>query len=307
VLPEVRQWFDRRTSHAADWVAAELAGLGSVAVVLPALNEERTVGAIVRTIREELVERVPLVTELVVVDSGSIDRTVEVARAAGARVVRREDVLGDFAPLPGKGEVLWRGLAATTSDVVAFLDSDLEDFTADFVTGLVGPLLSDPSVHFVKATFDRPLTSGETVLPAGGGRVTELVARPLINLHWPLLAGFVQPLGGEYAARRDLLRQLPFPVGYGVELGLLVDAHRIVGLQGMAQVDLSRRKHRHQGDAKLGRMAAEIMQVADRRLGRAVARPASITQYERLADGSYEVVVTDVTEQERPPLNDVAP
>jgi glucosyl-3-phosphoglycerate synthase len=145
--------------------------------------------------------------------------------------------------------VLWRSLAATTGDILVFIDSDLRDFTTSFVTGLLGPLLTDRSVQLVKATYDRPLTQGRTVVPAGGGRVTELVARPMINLHWPELAGFVQPLSGEYAARRPLLEQLPFPTGYGVEIGMLVDALRLVGLPALAQVDLSRRKHRNQESA----------------------------------------------------------
>jgi glucosyl-3-phosphoglycerate synthase len=249
----------------------------------------------------------PLVDELVVVDSGSTDATVERAARAGARVVRREDVLPDVDPLPGKGEVLWRGVAATTSDVVAFVDSDLSDFTSDFVTGLVGPLLSDPGVALVKATYDRPLTQGETVLPAGGGRVTELVARPLLNMFWPELAGFVQPLSGEYAARRALLEQLRFPTGYGVELGVLVEAWQKVGLDGLAQVDLVRRKHRTSDDAKLGAMASEIIAVAlDRlaeegRLSLGSPPETSLLQFTREGE-DYVSRVVDVPLRQRPPL-----
>lgn len=307
MLPAVADWFARRTTAARDWpvdrlLAARAADPAlTVAVVLPALDEEATVGRIVSAVRRQLVERHPLVDELVVVDSGSTDRTIAVARDAGARVVERSDVLPAFAPLPGKGEVLWRGVAATSSTVVAFLDSDLSDFTTSFVTGLVGPLLCDPAVAFVKATYDRPLAAGDTVLPAGGGRVTELVARPLLNLHWPLLSGFVQPLGGEYAARRWLLEELPFPTGYGVELGLLVDTLAVVGLDGMAQVDLVRRKHRNASNAKLGLMAAEILQVAERRLGRTVPAAAQLVQFERKGRG-HTTTSTDVTAHERPPL-----
>lgn len=222
-------------------------------------------------------------------------------------MVRREDVLPDVDPLPGKGEVLWRGVAATTSDVVAFVDSDLSDFTSDFVTGLVGPLLSDPGVALVKATYDRPLTQGETVLPAGGGRVTELVARPLLNMFWPELAGFVQPLSGEYAARRALLEQLRFPTGYGVELGVLVEAWHKVGLDGLAQVDLVRRKHRTSDDAKLGAMASEIIAVAlDRlaeegRLSLGSPPETSLLQFTREGE-DYVSRVVDVPLRQRPPL-----
>ncbi len=310
MLPEVSRWFGERTSVAADWpvgrlLDAKAAGGETVAVVLPALDEQETVGRIVEVIRRQLVDRHPLVDELLVVDSGSTDATVKVAAEAGARVIAREDVLTGIAPVPGKGEVLWRGVAATTSGVIAFVDSDLRDFTPAFVTGVVGPLLGDPTVQFVKATYDRAITVGGVEHISGGGRVTELVARPLIALHWPQLAGFVQPLGGEYAARRALLERLPFACGYGVELGLLIDALDAVGLDALAQVDLARRKHRNSDVAKLGRMAAEIMQVAERRLGRPTPEPFLFTQYAR-TPGGYAAHVTDVTETERPPLVSIA-
>ncbi|MEU3505200.1 glucosyl-3-phosphoglycerate synthase, partial [Streptomyces hundungensis] len=220
MLEEVERWLSRRSWSAAErpldrMLAAKHRTGTTVSVVLPALDEEATVGAIVATIRRELMtDAVPLVDELVVVDSGSRDRTAEVAAAAGARVVHRDAILPRVPALPGKGEVLWRSLLVTSGDVVCFVDADLRDFDAGFVSGIVGPLLTDPDVAFVKAMYDRPFgtTAGQ------GGRVTELVARPLLNLHWPQLAGVVQPLGGEYAARRSLLERLPFPVGYGVEL-----------------------------------------------------------------------------------------
>jgi glucosyl-3-phosphoglycerate synthase len=304
VHPDARRWFDSRTSLAGDWPVRRLLeskGAIRVSVVLPTLDEESTVGRIVERIRRDLVDRTPLVDELVVLDSGSTDRSADVALAAGATVVRREDVLPDLPVRDGKGEVLWRSLAATTGDVLVFVDSDLSDFSSTFVTGLLGPLLTDPTVQFVKATYDRPLQSGEELLPAGGGRVTELVARPLLALHWPQLSGFVQPLGGEYAARRPLLESLPFPCGYGVEFGLLVDTYRAHGLDAMAQVDLQRRKHRNSDLHKLGRMALEILQVAEARLGRPAAPPVELTQFHRSGQG-YRVDVVDMTEHERPPM-----
>jgi len=309
---DARRWFQERTSHAADWQASKLVdvkGDTKVSVVLPALNEQETVGAIVRKIRTRLVERHGLVDELIVMDSGSTDGTYDAAVEAGAKVVRREEVLSDFEPLPGKGEVLWRSLAATTGDILVFVDSDLHDFTPTFVTGLLGPLLTMPEVQLVKATYDRHLHHGDTVVPAGGGRVTELVARPVLNMHWPQLAGFVQPLSGEYAARRTLLEQLPFPTGYGVEIGLLVDALRVVGLDGLAQVDLSHRKHRNQEIGKLGRMSSEILQVAMERLRRegrlTMDSPATeLTQFERDAQ-EYVLLTLDMVPSERPPMNTV--
>jgi glucosyl-3-phosphoglycerate synthase len=328
VHADASRWFTQRSSQLADWpLQRVLAAKGDarVSVVLPALNEQATVGPIVAAIRRDLVERVRLVDELVLMDSGSTDATATIAAAAGARVVHREQVLPEFEPLPGKGEVLWRSLAATTGDVIVFVDSDLRQFTPAYVVGLLGPLLADPGVHLVKACYDRPLLVRRGIgalservgarvsgprSAGGGGRVTELVARPLLNLHWPQLAGFAQPLSGEYAARRDLLEQLPFPTGYGVEIGLLIDALGVVGLDGLAQVDLRRRRHRHQSDARLGAMASEIMQTALSRLegeGRLwLADPVStgLTQFERVA-GRYVTRTTDVRPTERPPIRTV--
>ncbi|MYV95756.1 glucosyl-3-phosphoglycerate synthase, partial [Streptomyces sp. SID1034] len=260
-----------------------------------------TVGDIVAAIRRELMtEAVPLVDELVVVDSGSTDRTAEVAARAGARVVHRDAILPRVPALPGKGEVLWRSLLVTSGDIVCFIDADLKDFDAGFVSGIVGPLLTDPDVAFVKAMYDRPF--GETA--GQGGRVTELVARPLLNLHWPQLAGMVQPLGGEYAARRSLLERLPFPVGYGVELALLVDALHTVGLDALAQVDVGVRKHRHQDGQALGRMAAAIYRTAQLRLSRGHLVRPELTQFERGEHGFVPRTYAVDTE-ERPPMREI--
>ncbi|MDF9870938.1 glucosyl-3-phosphoglycerate synthase [Streptomyces pratensis] len=308
VLEEVERWLTRRSWSAADRPIERLTAARAkdpnrsrVSVVLPALNEEATVGEIVTVIRRELMEKVRLVDELVVIDSGSTDATAEVARRAGARVVHRDSVLPRIPALPGKGEVLWRSLLVTTGEIVCFVDADLKDFSADFVSGIVGPLLTDPQVQFVKAMYDRPL--GDTA--GQGGRVTELVARPLLNLHWPRLAGFVQPLGGEYAVRRSLLERLPFPVGYGVELGLLVDALHTVGLDALAQVDVGVRRHRHQDGQALGRMAATIYRTAQLRLSRGPLVRPEITQFERGPDG-FVPHTHAVDTEERPPMRDIA-
>lgn len=306
MLEEVEHWLSRRSWSVADrprdrLAAAKRAGGASVSVVLPALDEEGTVGEIVAEIRRELMEKVPLVDELLVIDSGSTDRTAEVAAAAGAKVVHRDAILPSVPAVPGKGEVLWRSLLVTGGDIVAFVDADLKDFSADFVSGIVGPLLTDPDVAFVKAMYDRPLAGA-----AGqGGRVTELMARPLLNMHWPQLAGFVQPLGGEYAARRSLLERLPFPVGYGVELGLLVDALHTVGLDALAQVDVGVRRHRHQDGQALGRMAAAIYRTAQLRLARGHLVRPELTQFVRGEHG-FEPRTHPVDTEERPPMADVA-
>ncbi|MFD3452462.1 glucosyl-3-phosphoglycerate synthase [Streptomyces sp. NPDC058691] len=310
MLDEVAGWLRRRSWTAecrplSQLLAAKRAAgpRGTVSVVLPALDEEATVGAIVAEIRRELMsEAVPLVDELVVLDSGSTDRTAAVAAEAGATVVHRDAILPRLPAVPGKGEVLWRSLLATRGEIVCFVDADLREFDARFVSGIVGPLLTDAGVQLVKAMYDRPLETGGTVVPAGGGRVTELVARPLLNLHWPQLAGFVQPLGGEYAARRSLLERLPFPVGYGVELGILIDALNTVGLDALAQVDVGVRHHRHQDGQALGRMAATIYRTAQTRLARGhLVRPV-LTQFDRTADGGFEPRVHDVVTEERPPM-----
>lgn len=305
VLKEVEHWLSTRSWSMTDRplhkiLAAKHRTGQSVSVVLPALNEEATVGDIVAIIRHDLMQQVPLVDEIVVVDSGSTDRTSEVAAAAGARVVHRDDILPRIPAVPGKGEVLWRSLLVTSGDIVCFIDADLKEFSSDFVTGIVGPLLTDPGVDLVKAMYDRPL--GGAV--SQGGRVTEMMARPLLNMHWPQLAGFVQPLGGEYAARRSLLEQLPFPVGYGIELGMLVDALHLVGLDALAQVDVGVRKHRHQDGQALGRMAAQIYRTAQLRLARGHLIRPSLTQFERGPDG-FEPRTYSVDTEERPPMADI--
>jgi len=309
----VRQWFRRRTSTGDDWCRDALArakGDTRVSVVLPARDESATVGKIVSAIRRRLVEEVPLVDEIVVVDSGSVDETAAVARAAGALVVRQCDALPRLGDLPGKGEALWKSLLVTSGEIVVFVDADLRDFDEQFVVGLLGPLLSDPQVSFVKAFYDRPLAHGSEVLPAGGGRVTELVARPLLNLHWPELAGFVQPLAGEYAARRRLLEQLPFVSGYGVEIGMLIDIVEQEGLDAMAQVDLGHRSHRNSADDALGRMAAQIHLTVLSRLashGRVImtGTPRSrLTQFTR-AGGVFVPQTREVGVTERPPMVEV--
>ncbi|GAA0640780.1 glucosyl-3-phosphoglycerate synthase [Streptomyces thermocarboxydovorans] len=306
MLEEVERWLIDRSWSVTDRplhriLAAKRATGQTVSVVLPALNEEETVGDIVSVIRDELLLKAPLVDEIVVVDSGSTDRTSEVAAAAGARVVHRDEILPRLPAVPGKGEVLWRSLLVTRGDIVCFVDADLRDFSADFVTGIVGPLLTEPDVHFVKAMYDRPLGAA-----AGqGGRVTELMARPLLNMHWPRLAGFVQPLGGEYAARRSLLERLPFPVGYGVELGLLIDALHLVGLNALAQVDVGVRRHRHQDGQALGRMSAAVYRTAQLRLARGhLIRPA-LTQFER-SGNTFEPRTYSVDTEERPPMAEIA-
>jgi glucosyl-3-phosphoglycerate synthase len=292
---EVETWLTTRTSSIADWPADRLLDCKAgqrIAVVLPARNEAATVGNIVAAILAQHGGGIrPLVDEVVVVDSGSHDATAAVALAAGARVVT--------SLRPGKGKAMWHGLAATDADLVVFVDADLERFDTGFVTGLLGPLLTDSSVEFVKATYDRP-TAGDGAAGIGGGRVTELMARPLIAAFWPELSGVLQPLSGEYAARRNLLERLPFRCGYGVDIALLIDAWNEVGLECIAQVDLYRRHHRHSDLPALGRMAAEVMHAAFDRLPRELDLSTILLQPQRL-EGAVGVVRHDIDTDERPP------
>ncbi|HEY0485456.1 MAG TPA: glucosyl-3-phosphoglycerate synthase [Mycobacteriales bacterium] len=299
--PAARSWFDRRTSTSGDWsvpALIERKGTTTVSVVLPALDEEPTVGGIVEGLRA-LAETTGLVDEIVVVDSGSTDRTAEVAAAAGATVHHRDDVLPRLGSYPGKGEVLWKALHVTHGDLVVYVDADLTDFGPHYVTGLLGPLLHEPDVLLTKAFYDRPLLD---VSASGGGRVTELMARPLFQAHFPELAGVVQPLAGEYAARRSLLETLPFAAGYGVETGLLLDTVAAHGLDAVAQVDLGHRTHGHQDTEALGRMAATILRTVMARVDPDREPWPELTQFRREDDGTVVPHDTVVAVPERPPI-----
>jgi glycosyltransferase involved in cell wall biosynthesis len=295
-------WAGRRTHRAADWDPAELAARkpGTVSVIVPAREVAGTIGAIVDAIAP--LERLGLVDELLVVDAASRDGTAGVARAHGARVVQESAVLPEAGPCRGKGDAMWRGLAATEGDLVVYVDGDTADFGASFVTGLLGPLIDDPGVALVKGAFRRPLRAGDRVLPDEGGRVTELVARPLLAILAPELGGLAQPLAGEQAARRALLEAIPFPVGYGVETSMLLDTLALRGLDAIAQVDLGTRQNRHQPLRELGAMAMAVMGAGLRR-----GLPADV--WDAFAAGRMRSpvpgggwTVHDVPLDERPPL-----
>jgi glucosyl-3-phosphoglycerate synthase len=305
------EWLARRTYRGADFDPERLAATAAraglrVSVCLPALETEDTVGAIVAAVRDQLVERVGLVSEIVVVDSRSRDATARRAAEAGARVVQDDEVLPHLPPGRGKGEAMWKSLAVLEGDLVVWLDADVADPEPAYVTGLVGPLLDDPEVGYVKGLYRRRLGGDDD----NGGRVTEICARPLINLFHPSLAGFAQPLSGEAAGRRDLLRAVPFFTGYAVELGLLIDLERAAGLGALAQVDLGSRGHANQSTVALGAMASAIQQAVLTRLADAGRVPEGLAgdgRYARPvrdADG-WRMLEIDTRPAERPPMRDV--
>ncbi len=305
-----QSWYRRRTSRWTDWPVQQLVDLKQrlgtrISVVIPARNEERTVAGVVSALSRTLVSQTPLVDELVVMDSDSTDATARVAAEAGATVYAARDVAPELGSYPGKGEALWKSLLVTKGDLLVFIDADLTQWGPHFVTGLVGPLLANQQVRMVKGFYARVRTESDGSTSTEGGRVTELVARPLISLWWPQLSGVVQPLAGEWAARRSLMESLSIPVGYGVELATLMDTEARYGLDALAQVDLGTRAHRHQANHDLALMAAELLVVAERRQP-APRRPAGTVLQQFVRDeGGVSPRLRPVPTHERPPAASV--
>ncbi len=298
-------WLAERSWSRPSWSLEELVAAKkgrTISVVLPALNEEDTVAGVIETILP-LVGG--LVDELIVLDSGSTDDTEFRAVAAGARVVSREAALPEVAPQPGKGEVLWRSLAATTGDLVVFVDSDLIEPDPMFVPKLVGPLLTTDGVHLVKGFYRRPLKVSGSQDATGGGRVTELVARPLLAALRPELTCLLQPLGGEYAGTRELLTSVPFAPGYGVEIGLLVDAYDRLGMDAIAQVNLGVRSHRNRPLTELASMSRQVIATL---LSRCGIDDSGVGLAQFFADGDgYTPRTSTVSLADRPPMATLRP
>ncbi len=271
-MDTVDRWLATRTFHHGQFAEVDVLmrqkeklGL-SLSLCIPTLNEAATIGAVVSRLHATLRDQTPLLDEITVIDSDSTDRTLEVAAAAGASVHRATDILPEMGRHRGKGENLWKALYQLKGDILIFLDADITNLHPRFVTGLVGPLLRHPEIGYVKSFYERPsCRQGEECL-LGGGRVTEILIRPLFSLYFPELTAFIQPLAGEYAARRTVLESLAFPVGYGVETAHLVDLHVRHGLGIFAQTDMGQRCHRNRSNPELGRMAFAILQVLERRL-----------------------------------------
>lgn len=284
-----------------------LKGDARISVCIPTLNEAETIGNIVSIIRGELMEAVSLVDEILVVDSDSTDDTRSIATHAGARVLRSAEIAPETGTHTGKGENLWKSLLASSGDVICYLDADIANFHAGFVTGLIGPLLSDPAIDYVKAYYERPLTEGDSFHSNGGGRVSEILVRPLISMFYPELVEILQPLSGEYAARRSLLETLDFPIGYGVEIAHLIDLSRRGLLERVAQTDLVRRIHRNRDDGELGDTAFAILRVMLRRMERdgKLSLATALPEIHRrwiIDEASVRPVSKHIPEPERPAL-----
>jgi len=303
----------RNFHHSAFSDARRLAGLktGPISVCIPTLDEEATIGEIISVIRRELMESVPLVDELLVIDSGSSDRTREAAAAAGATVHLSAAVSPEHGSHRGKGENLWKALFASRGDIICYVDGDISNFHPRFVTGLLGPLLCHPEIDYVKAHYERPLSNGGELHRTGGGRVSEILIRPLLSLFYPELTPVFQPLSGEYAARRTLLETLPFPTGYGVEIAHLIDLLAMGRMDSVSQVDLDQRIHRNREDGELGRMSFTILRTILHRL----ERDGKITLHQALEElhrtwehdgGEPQKIETLIAEPERPPFASLA-
>jgi glucosyl-3-phosphoglycerate synthase len=298
------RWFERNTHHWDDWTLDDLVAArreARVSLVVPARNEAATVGDVVRRVRDLLVDTVKLLDEIVVIDSDSTDDTYAVAEDAGATAHRSAEVRPDLGTQPGKGEAMWKSLFVTSGDVLVFMDADLLDWDTHFVPGLLGPLLTDPSTSLVKGFYERPFRDGDATAAFEGGRVTELVARPLIALLFPELAGLVQPLAGEWAVRRRTLERMSVPTGYAVELAAVVDTVRWQGVDALAQVDLGRRAHRHQALRDLGAMATQIISAALLRSELGDDDESVLLRQFQPVDGEVVPVLRPVPVHERPP------
>ncbi|MGH7867691.1 MAG: glucosyl-3-phosphoglycerate synthase, partial [Candidatus Dormibacteraceae bacterium] len=309
----VDRWFAEKTYNADEfrnvrWLAQLKKSQGlSISLGLPTLNEEETIGRVITILKRALMERVPLLDEIVVIDSASTDKTALIAQGLGVPVVQHGSILPELGSFVGKGEALWKSLHRLQGDIVVWCDTDVSNIHPRFIYGIVGPLLTDRRISYVKGFYRRPLNFGGKLETTGGGRVTELAARPLFNLFYPQLSGLIQPLAGEYAGRRELLEKLPFFTGYGVETGHLIDIVEGFGLGHLAQSDLGARIHRNQPLFSLSQMSFAIMQVALKRLGdrhqiRLLDEINNSMKLIHHADDRFFLELKEIGDWERPPM-----
>ena len=310
-------WLDKNTFHHSAF--SDLSQLVDVkqqknvtiSLCLPTLNEEKTIAKEIIIMKSELMTRYPLIDELVVIDSGSTDNTAEIAKSFGADVHDANDILPRLEKFKGKGENLWKALYITRGDIIIYLDADIKNIHHRFAYGLIGPLLLHNHIKYAKAFYDRPISIGKNkIRPTGGGRVTELVIRPLFSLFFPELTQIIQPLSGEYAGFREIFEKIPFPIGYGIETSMILDIYERWGLDVIAQVDLDRRIHRNQDTKALGRMSFAILKTfinRQKRLGLIQLKNQffdEIIQY-NLVDSQYKPDVMKIVGHERPPIIEI--
>lgn len=309
----LNEWIAKNTFHHSQfWDLKHLIdekerqGL-SISLCLPTLNEEKTIGKEVILFKSELMDRYPLLDEIAVIDSGSTDQTREIAAAYGADVYQSADILPQYGEKKGKGENLWKAVYQLKGDIICYVDADIANIHPRFAYGLIAPLIYHSTIQYVKAFYDRPLAFSQGVRPSGGGRVTEILVRPLFSLFFPELTGLVQPLSGEYAVRRAVLETIPFPIGYGVETSHILDVYKQWGLQAFGQTDLDQRVHRNQPTLSLGKMAFGILRAFLARsssmgLKIDMSRLSSIMRQFQAQDEKYQQVGYEIVEEERPPM-----
>ncbi|MGD2037502.1 MAG: glucosyl-3-phosphoglycerate synthase [Desulfobacterales bacterium] len=312
-----KNWLEKNTFHHSDFkdlnrlVEEKLKKNLKISLCLPTLNEGKTIGKEIVIMKSELMTRYPLLDEIVVVDSGSTDKTRVIARSYGADVYEATEILPQLEQYKGKGENLWKALYITKGDIIIYLDADIKNIHHRFAYGLLGPLLLYDHIKFVKAFYDRPISIGKNkIRPTGGGRVTELVIRPLFSLFFPELTQLIQPLSGEYAGFRQVFERIPFPIGYGVETSMNMDIYEKWGLDVMAQVDLDRRIHRNQDTKALGRMSFVILKTFINRkirLGLIDLKEDlfdEMIQY-NLVNEKYQADILKIEGHERPPIIEI--
>ncbi|MGE4488875.1 MAG: glucosyl-3-phosphoglycerate synthase [Kiritimatiellales bacterium] len=310
---KLNEWIRKNTFHHSQFWdlkqlidAKEKQGL-TISLCLPTLNEEKTIGKEIILFKSELMDRYPLLDEIAVIDSGSTDKTREIAAAFGADVYLSADILPEVGEKKGKGENLWKAVYQLKGDIICYVDADIANIHPRFAYGLIAPLIYRPEMKYVKAFYDRPLAFSQGVRPSGGGRVTEILVRPLFSLFYPELTGLIQPLSGEYAVRRDVLEQIPFPIGYGVETSHILDVYNKWGLEAFGQTDLDQRVHRNQETLSLGKMAFGILRTF---LARSqsdamtidMEKVSSVMRQFQAHDEKYEQVEYNIVEEERPPM-----
>ena len=313
---KLEKWIKENTFHHSDFenleevVKEKQRKNLKISLCIPTLNEEKTIGKEVVIFRSELMTRLPLIDEMAIIDSGSNDRTVEIARSFGADVYLASEILPGLEPKRGKGENLWKAIYQLSGDIIVYIDADIKNIHPRFVYGLVAPLIFNDDIKYVKAFYDRPLAFSEGIRPSGGGRVTEILVRPLFSLFFPELSGVIQPLSGEYAVRREVLEKIPFPIGYGVETSHLIDVYTKWGLGAFGQTDLDQRVHRNQATRDLGKMAFGILQAFLKRLkneGLVTGLPHmnNILRQFIAHENDFEAVEHEIIEFERPPMIEI--